>query len=131
MTAPICPYCSEPARLVTGAAIYRNRPDLNNLKFWQCQPCDAYVGCHKNGDGTNPLGRLANAQLRMWKSNAHAVFDPFWKNSGRGRRSVMYAKLARELGIEINDCHIGMFDIDTCKRVVHICAKWREQGEKV
>jgi hypothetical protein len=127
MTAPVCPYCNQPARLTSGATIYPHRPDLDRLKFWQCQPCDAYVGRHKIDDGTQPLGRLANAQLRMWKQNAHAVFDPFWKDSGRGRRSVMYAKLAEALGIETKDCHIGMFDVETCKRVIQICAEWRKQ----
>jgi hypothetical protein len=138
MTTPICPYCNQPARLVPGAAIYPHRPDLYKLNFWQCQPCDAYVGCHKagsgsgyaRGDGTEPLGRLANAHLRMWKGNAHTVFDPFWRGGERSLRSVMYAKLARELGIEAKDCHIGMFDVEMCKRVVQICARWREQGEK-
>jgi hypothetical protein len=139
MTAPTCPYCGQAARLVTGATIYHGRIDLSQLKFWQCRPCDAYVGCHKKGngpagvisDGTLPLGRLANGPLRMWKQNAHMAFDPFWKNSGRGRRAVMYAKLAEKLGIEAKDCHIGMFDVETCKRVVQICAEWRAKGEKV
>ncbi len=36
------------------------------------------VGCHP---GTkNSLGRLANAELRKWKSIAHRVFDPLWRD---------------------------------------------------
>jgi hypothetical protein len=121
----VCPYCDRPAALVTGAAIYPHRPDLFGLKFWQCAPCDAYVGCHKAGahvdgvisDGTLPLGRLANAALRKAKSAAHAAFDPLWKSRSM-KRGEAYRWLARELGISSANCHIGMFDIDACRAVV-------------
>lgn len=67
-----CDYCGDAAKLVTGKAIYPHRPDLFRLHFWQCEPCGAYVGCHKkeggNGDGTKPLGRIANAELRAAKT---------------------------------------------------------------
>lgn len=42
-----CDYCGNDAMLVSGRAIYPHRPDLFRLNFWQCAPCDAYVGCHK------------------------------------------------------------------------------------
>lgn len=75
----ICSYCNKPAELVTGKEIYPHRPDLYPKKFWRCRPCTAYVGCHKPnagyGDGTRPLGRLANAELRAAKSAAHAAFS--------------------------------------------------------
>lgn len=135
MTTPICPYCNEPAKLVTGAELYRHRPDLATFKFWQCRPCDAYVGCHKRGTGTQPLGRLANAALRMWKGNAHTVFDPFWNSykyveRRRVARMAAYARLARDLGIDPQDCHIGMFDVETCQRVIKVCAAWRANKEE-
>lgn len=116
-----CDYCHRDAMLVTGNVIYPHRPDLYALKFWQCEPCDAYVGCHKagkgQGDGTKPLGRLANAELRRAKSDAHAAFDPLWK-SRRMKRREAYAWLAAQLGISVNNCHIGMFDVDGCRAVV-------------
>lgn len=124
MAGVTCPYCSKPAQLVTGAVIYAHRPDLHHLKFWQCRPCDAYVGCHKAGngygDGSRPLGRLANAELRAAKSRAHAAFDPMWKDGGMPRGKA-YAWLARQLGIPKEQCHIGEFDVDTCRRVVELC----------
>lgn len=77
-----CPYCRQPAKLVTGAAMYPHRPDLIHKWFYRCFPCDAHVGCHP---GTrNPLGRLANFELRTAKIAAHAAFDPIWRN-GAGR----------------------------------------------
>ena len=111
----ICSYCSCHSKLVSGSAIYKNRPDLDDLKFYLCKPCDAYVGVHK---GTvKPLGRLANAELRKAKMAAHARFDPLWK-SGTMKRKEAYKHLADLLGIHPSDCHIGMFDVDMCKKVL-------------
>lgn len=125
-TAPICPYCNATAVLVSGDVIYPHLPHLSAKWFYRCLACpDAYVGCHP---GTKePLGRLADAKLRLAKSHAHAVFDPLWeakvargmkKGEARGKG---YAWLAAQLGIKPEDCHIGMFDVDTCMRVVVIC----------
>lgn len=122
--AVTCPYCTEPAKLVTGAEVYGHRPDLASLKFWRCLPCRAYVGCHRYGvgygDGTRPLGRLANAELRIAKKTAHGVFDQIWK-SGRMTRSAAYKWLAGELGIPCNEAHIGEFDVPMCNRVMDVC----------
>lgn len=51
---------------------------------------------------------------------AHAIFDPIW-SQGRMKRRAAYAWLAAQLGIEVDKCHIAMFDADTCDRVVQIC----------
>ena len=126
---PICPYCGKTAVLVSGTHIYPHRRDLYALRFWACDPCSAYVGCHKAGawmyvggekilsNGTLPLGRLANAALRREKSAAHAAFDPLWK-TGRMRRREAYSWLAKQLGIRFDDCHIGEFDVERCRAVV-------------
>lgn len=121
-SAPTCPYCGTVAQLVTGEAIYPRRPDLWAKRFWSCPPCKAYVGCHPGT--TTPLGRLADATLRSAKQAAHALFDPLWQR-GEMTREKAYAWLARELGIPGKDCHIGMFDVDTCVRVIEVCKKRR------
>ncbi len=118
MTTVICPYCGGNALLVTGAVIYPHRKDLAAKRFYQCAPCDAYVGCHPSGQ---PLGRLANMELRQAKMSAHAAFDPLWKPVGGSRaRSRAYRKLAQLLGIPPSDCHIGAFDVHQCRRVVEV-----------
>jgi hypothetical protein len=121
VTTPTCPYCSQPAKLVTGAVIYPHRPDLADGQYWSCEPCDAYVGCHRSGigygDGTRPLGRLADAGLRRAKSAAHRAFDPMWKD-GTFTRKQAYLWLAGKLGIPVNSCHIGEFDETMCLRVI-------------
>lgn len=121
-----CDYCHRPVALVKGNVVYPHRPDLFSKWFWRCAACDAHVGCHppaKNngrggvGDGSVPLGRLANAELRKAKSAAHAAFDPMWKSGGMSRTQA-YAWLAKALGISEANCHIGMMDLDACRAVV-------------
>lgn len=121
-----CHYCHRDAELVQGHEIYPHREDLHHLYFWLCGPCNAYVGCHRKGatigrgkqsDGTVPLGRLADAELRKAKSAAHYAFDPLWRSGGMSR-SKAYAWLAHQLGISVQNCHIGMFDVAGCRAVV-------------
>ena len=117
MTAPICPYCGSTAKLIDSAEIYGGR---SFGPAWACAnypTCDAYVGCH--GRSTTPLGRLANYELRQWKKNAHAAFDRLWKTHAL-QRSEAYAWLAEQLQLTPDQCHIGMFDVDVCQRVVEL-----------
>lgn len=118
MNVLLCPYCGAKAKMVKGNVIYPHRRDLYEKLFYLCKPCDAYVGCHP---GTiNPLGRLANAELRKAKNGAHAVFDPKWREGGMKRQHA-YKWLSEQLGISREECHIGMMDVDLCRRVVEVC----------
>lgn len=114
--APECPYCGCKSKLVKGDVIYPHRQDLYKLNFYMCEYNHdrAYVGCHKGS--SNPLGRLASAELRKLKSEAHQAFDPIWRQKYM-TRSEAYQWLADSLGIPKPHCHIGMFDESTCKRV--------------
>lgn len=123
---PTCPYCGQDAALVSGDVVYPNRADLGDKRFWRCADCSAWVGCHPGTD--RPLGRLADADLRAAKQRAHASFDPLWQTkmrrerTGKGEaRGAGYIWLANQLGIAFAECHIGMFDVATCDRVVAIC----------
>lgn len=118
MSNPICPYCEAMSELVTGERVYPHRPDLAKKFFYLCEDCDAYVGCHPNS--RRPLGRLANAELRRWKRRVHAALDPLWKR-GSMNRSEAYEWLAGALGIPQRECHVGMFDVETCRRAVEAC----------
>jgi len=123
-----CDYCGDEASLVGGDIIYPYRPDLATKKFWYCYADNAYVGTHQNSSNNKPLGRLANKNLRKLKSAAHSYFDPLWKRfierdglSKSKARKILYKWLAKELDIEKHQCHIGMFDEETCKRVIDLC----------
>lgn len=114
----ICDYCGNVAEFVTGRDVYPHRPDLFAKKLYRCLPCNAVVGCHEGTD--NPLGRLANPELRKAKMEAHAFFDPIWQGKSKKRGSA-YAWLADQLGVDSAACHIGMFDVAMCNRVVEVC----------
>jgi len=114
MSAPICPYCGATSKLVTGASVYPHKPELSELPFYRCEPCDAHVGCHPGS--TRPLGIPANAELRRQRLYTHSAFDPLW----RGKNAIMergeaYAWLADTLHIDPLECHIGLFDEQTCR----------------
>ena len=90
--------------------------------IYLCPRCGAYVGVHKGSD--KPLGRLANSELRNWKKAAHAAFDPLWKYGPyRGRRNEAYRWLSEIMGTPIEFTHIGMFDVDQCRKVSASCEK--------
>ena len=125
MNTVICPYCHKPADLVAGQTLFPFRPDLAGRYFWVCTPCDARVGCHESG--TKPMGRLANAQLRLAKTEAHRHFDPIWQELKIMTRSEAYRWLSKELGISRQHCHIGFFNITRCQRTVELCKLLIEQ----
>jgi len=114
-TNVICPYCDMQAELTDSAEVYNGR---SYGLIYLCRKCWAYVGVHK---GTKtPLGRLANSELRRMKIYAHRAFDHIWKDGHESRKGA-YKWLANELGIDGKDCHIGMFDVDMCQKVVDVC----------
>lgn len=122
MLTVTCHHCGNPAKLVSGQQIYATVTHLHRKWFWQCLPCGAHVGTHKNSKRHVPLGRLANKDERLWRSRAHAVFDPLWQNKKYNwRRPDLYAVLAKHLEIPFDQCHIGLFDVEQCKRVVKFC----------
>lgn len=117
----LCPYCNAAAPQVTGKEIYPHRADLHTKIFYQCSPCDAYVGCHPGSN--KALGRLANAKLRRAKMRAHSAFDAIWKD-GNKTRTQAYQWLAHELSISVSECHIGMFDVEMCEEVVELATEY-------
>lgn len=111
-----CPYCSAPATLTTGAKIYPHRKDLAALRFWECAPCGAWVGCHKGGKGLHPLGTLADAETRGLRAAVHGVFDPQWKGKyPRKTRGRAYRDLANLMKLPEAECHISMFTASQCR----------------
>jgi hypothetical protein len=119
----ICPYCKQPAVLVTGAFIYPELENLHSNYYWSCSPCGAYVGTHRASKDHQPLGTMADKPLRMLRCKAHEAFDGWWKGIGM-KRTTAYKELARSLGISKSECHIAMFDEAMCHKVVDLYS-WR------
>ena len=138
-----CPYCGSAVTFRESSAFIYAGTDYGPVYACSAYPrCDAFVGCHR---GTREaLGRLADRELRTWKKRAHAAFDPLWqarqreiageRDSKQRARGGLYGWLARALGIPSSECHIGMFSVETCKRVVALCAPHADRllaGEKL
>lgn len=119
----ICPYCNRKTEHVPDTEIYNQS---YGGMIYLCRECDAYVGCHK----TRPLealGRLANKELRQAKIEAHHYLDNLWqrridKDCTKGHaRGKAYKWLREQMGISKDICHIGMFDVAECNRVIELC----------
>jgi hypothetical protein len=110
----ICPYCGQAAELVSSATIYGGR-DFGMM--WDCRPCDAYVGTHKNSADHAPLGTLANAELRAARMRAHRAFDPLWKG-GTLTRKEAYAEMRRILNVTRAGAHVARLDLAQCEALV-------------
>ena len=94
----ICRYCGGVVRLAPAAEVYgaaaARRLGIEREKFYQCQNCNARVGCHKGT--TRPLGNLANETLRLKRKETHQIFDSFWRERGM-TRTQGYHWMAKKL----------------------------------
>lgn len=89
--------------------------------IYYCPQCGAYVGVHKGTDRAK--GRLANAELRRCKIEAHRYFDELYKR-GLMKRREAYKWLSDQLGLPPEYTHIGMFNPETCAKVVDVSKKY-------
>ena len=117
-TARKCPYCGNDPDYVDSSIIY----GISYGMIYLCSDCDAYVGVHHK-TSRKALGRLANKELREAKKEAHFYFDQLWR--ANGKRKQAYKWLSEQLGIPKKFTHIGMFDLDTCKKVIELCNDFR------
>lgn len=96
-------YCCEcvkkvDAVLINGAVAYPHRKDLKSLPFWQCPQCKNFVGCHhKTKNRTNPLGCIANKEMKFARHQLHMVIDPLWKYKGYSRTGI-YKAISDKIG---------------------------------
>ena len=125
LSGKVCPYCNNQTKFIDSEIIY----GVSYGMVYFCSPCDAYVGVHKGTD--KALGRLADKNLRKFKKRAHYFFDQIAKTdlinkvspefikdiSNRGKA---YLWLSQQLNIPIDECHIGMFDEDMCRKVIDV-----------
>lgn len=123
--APICVHCGKKTYLTSFFLRPHKKynkwsaPSGNHRLVYVCPKCGRYVHVHK---GTNtPMGIPGDRELRAWRTLTHYVFDQLWNKKG-GRKKA-YIWLAKKLKLDIDECHIGMFDEDMCKKVIEICIK--------
>jgi hypothetical protein len=63
-----------------------------------------------------PGSPLARARI-----DAHGAFDPLRQSGAMSRRSA-YDWLAIQLHLPVSACHMVLFDVAMCQRVVAVCA---------
>lgn len=123
-TPEICRYCGSVVRLVPALSVYgetaAKRLGLEHEKIYQCQNCNARVGCHRGT--TRPLGNVANETLRLKRIETHHVFDAYWR-SQHMTRTTAYRWLAKQLHLPEHKAHIGGFEMDQCQQVIDLCRK--------
>lgn len=119
----ICRYCGGVIRLVPASSIYGESAQRLGMKeewLYQCQNCNARVGCHK---GTKrPLGNVANEVLRLKRMETHQVFDSFWR-AKRMSRTKAYRWLSEQMELPESKAHIGGFEMEQCQRLIELCRK--------
>jgi len=124
MSGNLCPYCGASTKLIDSIRVYKTR---SYGKVYICFSCDAWVGVHKGT--TRALGRLANAELRLYKRMAHDALDPVWKAQVKAgapqyaARNQTYKWLSEQMGLDVKYTHIGMMNAEQCKKVIELCKK--------
>ena len=128
----ICPYCGSEPEFVDSDAVYSRSYGM----IYLCRPCSAWVGVHRGS--RKALGRLADADLRERKREGHYYFDNLWRrkmlkdkvSKGIARRGA-YAWLSQTMGIDPDQCHIGMMDDTECLAVIMLCKPHYRPIEKL
>lgn len=112
-------YCGKEAlhhpdtSVIYGGRVYGNKgvwycPDYNN-------GCDGWVGTHPNGE---PLGRLKNKASRELAKQCHTLFDNHW--DCKAQRNKMYAWLANQMGLTIDECHFAVMTDEQLNQAITI-----------
>lgn len=118
-----CRYCGSPVSFCSNAELY-GRPCGNWPFGYYCGFCAAYVGCHPHTEV--PLGTMATSALRKKRSAAHSAFDPIWKTK-RLSRTKAYARLAHEMRIPRQACHMALFEAEDCDKVIEIATRLKKE----
>lgn len=105
-----CNICGGHVVFTSNAAIYGK--EYGSGKCYLCQSCGAYTGTHRPRP-KEALGLLADESMRKGKVLCHDLFDAMWKGKPKARkkRKDLYAWLADRMGIPVEECHFGYFDI--------------------
>lgn len=104
-----CPYCGAKASLRPASAVYGTATKVPDSYLYVCDRyprCDSYVGAHKRTK--EPMGTLANGDLRNKRIQAHKAFDWMWK-SGLMTKWQAYKWMQGKLALTDEQAHIAKF----------------------
>lgn len=119
-TTIYCPYCGAKATCHPAKYVYGDAAKTENMLFVcdRYPKCDAYVGVHKHNK--QPMGTLANGDLRNKRIQAHKAFDRLWK-SGLMTKWQAYKWMQGKLALPEQDAHIAKFSEYMCDRLISTC----------
>ena len=116
-----------------GKVVYTSNDNIYGRKYgsgmcYLCIACGAYVGTHKPRP-REALGLLADESMRKGKKLCHSIFDSKWKGNHKShkKRQDMYVWLSKMMGIPLDDCHFGYFDIVQLRTAYRILLKIKDQ----
>ena len=115
-----CPYCRAKATLHPASYVYGDAAKTENL-LYVCDRypvCDSYVAAHIRTK--QPMGTLANGDLRNKRIQAHKAFDWMWK-SGLMSKKQAYKWMQGKLGLSDAQAHIAKFSDYMCDRLIAVC----------
>lgn len=122
----ICNVCDTGViQLVKAKVSFSTKQDKWPYIF-TCPHCNAAVGCHPNT--LRPLGPLAPAHIRALRAKAHFALDPLWE-SGLMSRDNAYKWLAKELGLDVDSCHIVQLDRRQLTQAILLARQYFKERE--
>ena len=107
-----CRYCSDDVHIVNNQEIY-GRAYGRWPWAYCCKNCGAYVGMHPFTD--IPLGTLADKKLRNARKESKEPFERL-REDGVMSRDDAYAGLAAHMGLGVEQCHFGWFELADCEK---------------
>ena len=125
ISGKLCPYCLCGTELVSDKEIYGPNSTYGG-RYYRClNNHDHYVGCYNSS--TKSLGRVADKTLRDLKHQGHEIFDPLWKNRPKifPSRYKAYYWLSKQMGLERDLTHFGMFDEAQCRLAISIIDRFK------
>lgn len=118
-----CRYCGSPVAFCSNSELYGK--EYGGWPYgYYCGFCTAYVGCHPST--RVPLGTMATAALRKKRAAAHNAFDPLWRSKVMSRTKA-YSRLAHEMGIRRQDCHIALFEAEDCDKAIAVAERLKKE----
>ncbi|MBL8505912.1 MAG: hypothetical protein JNJ51_06105 [Methylobacillus glycogenes] len=113
-----CRYCGDCVSIVTNDEVYgRIYGTYPWIYLCENDDCRAYVGMHPLT--AIPLGVLADKELRDWRKKSKGNFlsmFPDGDSNDKVARTAAYQWLADKMGIPLEKCHFGWFEVEQCKQ---------------
>ena len=117
----LCPYCGRQAVLRDARYVYGFKAVVRYVYVCAGYPeCNAYVNVHEWN--MEPMGTLANGELRNKRIQTHKVFDRIWQN-GIMTKGNAYEWMKIKLDLSRDQAHIANFNESMCDRFIAECTK--------